>query len=568
MNIKAKGSFPDTAGEKDKYETIKRERQEHVDKVVQSPSRKKIVVAGPGTGKTYLFKTILEGKENTLTLTFVNALVEDLSLELCGVSDVRTLHSFARSVLKKVTQESIKIFPKVPQVIQEDARVLLNENIDFECLFDNRDDGNKHLQFYKNRKNYYGHYGFSEIVFEAVKHFENDDDAIPVYEQVVVDEFQDFNALEVSLIDLLAKKSPVLIVGDDDQALYESLRSASAKHIRQRCCDSTCGYEAFSLPYCSRCTRVIVEAVNDIITGATQNGYLSGRSSKPFTYFHDETKDRDSDKNPQLIYTQRFATQIPWFIQQRIEDIAKQVRDKFSVLIISPTKTQCKATVDALQKKGFQSVHFMEKKGKEDPTLLDGLKLLLQAKRECNRCNLGWRIAAKAILNDADFETVLKLADKEAGKSFSELIQPDKKREVTQMLTTLRAVRDGKRPDDAKLAELLKKVDLDAYEMATDCLKDEIRSGLWPDSNPGIRKTPITVTTIQSSKGLAADYVFITYFDDRYFIKHEDKISDQEICNFLVALTRARRGVFLISSDTKRTPVFLKWIDESRIEKM
>ena len=190
MNIKAKGSFPDTAGEKDKYETIKRERQEHVDKVVQSPSRKKIVVAGPGTGKTYLFKTILEGKENTLILTFVNALVEDLSLELCGVSDVRTLHSFARSVLKKVTQESIKIFPKVPQVIQEDARVLLNENIDFECLFDNRDDGNKHLQFYKNRKNYYGHYGFSEIVFEAVKHFES---VLNKMEQVADQEYPLFN---------------------------------------------------------------------------------------------------------------------------------------------------------------------------------------------------------------------------------------------------------------------------------------------------------------------------------------------------------------------------------------
>lgn len=41
-------------------------------------ARNKIVLAGPGTGKTTLFRTVLAGKANTLTLTFVNALVEDL----------------------------------------------------------------------------------------------------------------------------------------------------------------------------------------------------------------------------------------------------------------------------------------------------------------------------------------------------------------------------------------------------------------------------------------------------------------------------------------------------------
>ena len=42
-------------------------------------------------------------------------------------------------------------------------------------------------------------------------------------------------------------------------------------------------------------------------------------------------------------------------------------------------------------------------------------------------------------------------------------------------------------------------------------------------TDPGIKKIQIKVTTIESSKGLSADYVFITYFDDRYFIKDNDK---------------------------------------------
>ena len=85
------------------------------------------MVAGPGTGKTFLFKKALEGKSKTLTLTFVNSLVEDLSLELYGMSEVRTLHSFARGVLGKA-----KVFPKLSAVITEDASLLLDQELDFD----------------------------------------------------------------------------------------------------------------------------------------------------------------------------------------------------------------------------------------------------------------------------------------------------------------------------------------------------------------------------------------------------------------------------------------------------
>jgi superfamily I DNA/RNA helicase len=82
-----------------------------------------------------------------------------------------------------------------------------------------------------------------------------------------------------------------------------------------------------------------------------------------------------------------------------------------------------------------------------------------------------------------------------------------------------------------------------------------------------IRKLPIKVTTIQSSKGLAADLVVIAYFDDKYFIKHADQgITDNDVCNFLVALTRARKKVVFISTE-KADPTFLGWIDPKRIER-
>lgn len=548
-----------------KYEKSKIERQKYVDAVLNSQSKKSIVVAGPGTGKTYLFKEILKGKTKTLTLTFVNPLVEDLSLELCGISDVRTLHGFARSALGTATSGTVKVFPKLSEVIKEDAKILLNKDIDFDHMFHNRDDNNEYIEFYKKRKNYYDkHYGYSDIIFAIVKHFENKKNNIPTYEQVLVDEFQDFNRLEVSLIDLLAEKSPILLAGDDDQALYD-FKSASPEHIRQRHAQENTDYASFTLPYCSRCTRVIVEATNDIIQVAAKNGNLKGRINKEYKYFDDEKKDKDCDKYPKIGYGQLYAKQIPWFIEKRIEEIAEHEKGSFSVLVISPTKVQIRSIVTTLKSKGFSNIQFVEKRDGKGATLLDGLKILL----DDNKSNLGWRIVSKSLLSEADFNTLVANTGNDEAKNVSDLISIVHKKEANGMLKVLRSVKDDKEVDEKQLGAFLKRVDIDPYVMAKEFLKDEIFSGLSKSGNAAVRKIPIKATTIQSSKGLAAEYVFITNFDDQYFIKNKEKnkISDQDICNFLVALTRAKKKVFLISS-IKREPIFLKWINNSRIEKI
>jgi superfamily I DNA/RNA helicase len=549
----------------DKYAVARHQRQKYVDAVVGAQTDKNLVVAGPGTGKTYLFKAVLQGKTNTLTLTFVNALLADLSLELFGLSDVKTLHGFARSQLQRVTGKTVKVFPKLSEVIKEDAGVLLGGEIDFDYLFNNKVDGDPHLDFYKKRKDYYGHYGFADLVYAVVLYFERHQDKIPAYAQVVVDEFQDFNALEVSLIDLLAKKSPVLLAGDDDQALYESLKCASAKHIRKRHAGESPGYACFTLPYCSRSTRVIVDAANDIITHAKDSGLLLGRINKPYEYFEDATKDVESNANPQIVYSRVFAKQISWFNQKQVEDITRQLRAKFTVLVLSPTRTQCRGIYETLKAKGFENVQFTEKGDIAQPSLLDGLKLLLTD----DKCNLAWRIVSRKLLDGTAFEALLKQTEGDGEtKGLSVLIDPSLKKEVRRLLKTLRRVRDGKQKlADDQLAELFAGIGVDAYETAAQSLRDQLASPSPRMADPGIRRTSILVTTIQSSKGMAADYVFITHFDDRYCVRDRNKstLSDQDVCSFLVALTRARKRVFLLSTDKGKTPTFLQWIDEKRI---
>jgi superfamily I DNA/RNA helicase len=542
-----------------RYRDANSERHSHIERVLASLSPKKVVVAGPGTGKTYLFKQVLEGKRNPLTLTFVNALVEDLSLDLYGMSEVRTLHSFARNLLKLLwKKKDINVFPRLSSIIAEDLQMLTGERIDFDKIFHTRDDGNEHIAFYRRRKKYYDDsYGYPDIVFAAVKFLEEHSEAIPTYDQIVVDEFQDFNELEVSLIDLLSQRSPVLLAGDDDQALYD-FKNADSKHIRARHNGNHPGYEAFNLPFCSRCTRVVVDAANDIIKSAKANGLLIGRIAKPYRYFEDKEKDAISARHHTITYTQRFAPQFAWFIDAKLAEIAAAVRREFTVLVISPTKAQARKVATALRKKGFQGVEFVERADRE-PGLLDGLKVLL----ENGSSNLGWRIVAGELLKErtSDLKSLLERSDREGAPAIRMLVSQEHKKLTKKMLTVLRDVRDDRPISEAGLL-LLKQIGTEPHKMGLEALNDELNSRGQVVS-PGLRQLPIKATTVQGSKGLSADVVFLTHFDDRLFISRSG-ITDKDVCSFLVALTRAKMKVFLMSSQRK-SPTFLQWIDPKRV---
>ncbi len=531
-------------GENDRYERAEKERDEFVQKVLTSQSSKKVVVAGPGTGKTHLFKEILKTKNAALTLTFINALVDDLSLGLKGLSDVRTLHSFALGAFRNAVGDKgkkVKIFSKLSNVIKEDASILLGKDMDFDVMFQNRDDGNVALKFYKKRKDYYGdHYGHTDIVYAIVKIFEAGEKTIPSFEQIVVDEFQDFNLLEVSLIDLLAKKSPVVLAGDDDQALY-FFKSADPVHIRKRYDTGNTDYESFTLPYCSRSSRVIVEATNDILSAAGKLKNLKSiknRIPKPYIYFEDKQKDKEqiNEKNPTIVHCQIYDTGIPWFIAKAIEEIAEEQKKEFSVLIISPTRDKAVALSTALRDKGFAGI-MCDPKGEKDYTAIEGLRILSQDDKD----NLGWRIMAKFILKPKDFKKFIEKSASRKPETTEALLRAAGASVVVDQVKDLLSQMTSEKPIDSASASLLTMLGMDPEKL----VKDAVKQDLFPERLrlSWAAKLQMTATTIPGSKGLAADYVFITHFDDMFF-----KIRDQDICNLLVALTRARKRAYLVST--------------------
>src|SRR5208283_5033360 len=148
--------------------------------------------------------------------------------------------------------------------------------------------------------------------------------------------------------------------------------------------------------------------------------------------------------------------------------------DEFAVLLISPTRTQCRQIVVALRDKGFENIHYVERQESMEPTLLEGLKLLLENKAS----NLGWRIVARALLPAAEFESLLKkTASDDNPPQFCEVIGDSAKRQALALLKVLRAVKDGKgQGSEAGIADFLNRVAVDAVGMATGQLREQIRS--------------------------------------------------------------------------------------------
>jgi len=545
-----------------KYEAFATERTNSVNAILDSTAEKKVVVAGPGTGKTFLFKKILNGKTKTLTLSFVNALVDDLSLELYGISEVRTLHSFGRSELSKLLKKEVNIYSKLSAIIHQDFKILTGTEIDFDVLFHERKDDDANLDFYEARRQYYDYYGFTDVIYSAVKAFEADPKNVPSYEQVLIDEFQDFNKLEVSMIDLLASKSPILLAGDDDQALYEFLKHASAHHIRLRHEDKMPEYEAFNLPYCSRCPEVIVEATNDLIKNAKEKGLLNDRIEKPYIYFPNKDKDSISNQFPTISHSIKFAKQVPWFIEKCIGETANSIKNKFDVLIITSNNNQVRAIAKALKEKGFRNLDFPNKPKDREINFLDAFEMLIKNSKD----NLGWRIISSLLLSSDELNALIKQSSEDLSKKLFEILPSDFTKGVLETAKAVKSILNEKPLSAELLAETFRQFGIDPNKISSDYLCEEFYALNPPSGNPALRNIPIKITTIQSSKGLAADVVFIANFDDRFFLKDGNSITDQDICNFLVALTRTKKKAFLISTIPNEIPSLLKWINRRKID--
>lgn len=554
-------------------ELLKKERQKYTDKILNSPSPKKLIIVGPGTGKTYIFKTLLrkikkESGEEGLAVTFIRNLVADLKIDLAGLAKVSTFHAFCKSRLHPIRNEEFEYYPDLFKIIGEDFEFLGEKSLDEEkierCFYGIKDE--KVIDSTLKIGDYYNASGHSDAVYRVIKYFEAHSNHIPSYPLIVVDEYQDFNYLETSLIEILSRQSPVLIVGDDDQALY-AFKQASVKYIRRL--TQNPDFQRFELPYCSRCPKVIVDAVNEIVKIAIEKGRLNNRVNKLFKYFSPE-KEVDSKHHPNIFNVccsveRKNCHYMGRFIANEISQIPKvyiresKKRREPTVLIIGPGQF-----LRGIRKELKNRLeYFSEEKSTKDEAIniIDGYKLLAKNKNS----RLGWRI----ILHCDPCDN----SDKVIKKALSERVDLNPFIQSKQYIAK-----------HMELADLTSKIIVNeelnifkqtSIEEAINLSLEEIRAYLqieedddfgtqeiFPDEEDA--KPDILCTSFEGSKGLAAQYVFIVGVNENHFPQKVPP-SDRDICRLIVALTRTRKRCYVIScnrfGEEQLAPsVFLTWL--------
>ncbi len=75
----------------------------------------------------------------------------------------------------------------------------------------------------------------------------------------------------------------------------------------------------------------------------------------------------------------------------------------------------------------------------------------------------------------------------------------------------------------------------------------------------------ILFTNLVGSKGLSAEHVFVVGMMDGHFPRDRNAITDEEVCSFLVALSRTRKQCHLISAGffgrgPLQRSIFLNWV--------
>jgi superfamily I DNA/RNA helicase len=145
---------------------VETELKEAVDRVIASRSRKKLVVAGPGAGKTTLFRKLLEAADGEpkqrLVLTFINALKGDLDRSLGDVSQVFTLHGYCQYLLRRNAKfrdgltANFRCYPGLVSLIKTDWEWLEESDAPrFAELMRNLNCSDDQKLFYRERSNYY-----------------------------------------------------------------------------------------------------------------------------------------------------------------------------------------------------------------------------------------------------------------------------------------------------------------------------------------------------------------------------------------------------------------------------
>lgn len=467
----------------------------------------KILIAGPGTGKTTNIKNIISEHGNGskfLVLSFTNATVKDLQSNLAeqGVSEnnCMTLHKFA---VKYNHDQSRHVL--LPKEVDELKQIAKSTKIGFEKLCD-------FLQ--------------CTTFDQMIERFATFAKANPVhlkqklenYDSLIVDEYQDFNPSEQKLIDILIGEiKNSYILGDDDQCIYD-FKDASSDKIISFHSDTTNEI----IPHehkCYRCPDKVVEHATYLI----QNN--KKRIAKEW---------HKTGKDGEIEYCQLNS----------FDEVAINVIDKLSsiigrnVLVLSPVGFAVEPLLKKLEEKGIGFTNFFSPRVSDELVMRTWeVKSIFGNYVYLNLVLLGY---SKLTSRKNFYELIKKHFD--AGLNFDELFKLLTNKlpgEIVNNELSLNDFLSQDRYSDINL--LFNKSDGRSDEEKLENMFKEIEE---------MEEKNIKVMSIHKSKGLGADYVFMIGLNEGILPnkkKGNDSMESQRRL-FYVGMTRAKEQLFLYSN--------------------
>ena len=548
---------------------------------------KMLVVSGPGTGKSTLFKQRIlhwlnqNPEARILAVSFVRKLVADLAADIAGDArltdeqkkqvEVLTLHGYARSLVEK--NHGTRKTPFRPHfkiigqswkdVVWSDVLHLVGQtSIDQYSwkMCEHQFHSNKFYrstawkaiyQGYSTLCSFYNASGFADLIVRARRAVE-ENPALEENHFFIVDEYQDFNRSEELLINEVTQNCHgILVVGDDDQVLYETLKAGNAALIRALYNDPAFGKGM--LPFCGRCGKHIVGASAHFLSQNKEEGCIEKIYLPLETEVEAQKVSVIGCAAPQsaVYYVRQFMDEHKGELEERREKLKRGEEKDAFLLILTPSREvrfYGKATPELF---GLVSEYRQDRKSLSE----DYYKLLCHyalGKRPEDNFNFRKVLYYEGVDPERVAEVIRSAIA--AGKQLCELDEPeigacrDKATKTTAILNSacnaeeqVSRILPYIKLDDSKHVTLeLAQYPIGAEEgERTGELQEEEEAELAELEVQ--RMSAVELLTIVGAKGLSADHVIILGFDNvnmAYVSKNA----------FYVAMTRARRSLHLITA--------------------
>jgi DNA helicase-2/ATP-dependent DNA helicase PcrA len=348
-----------------------------------------LVLAGAGSGKTRVlvhriaWKIKVEGLSpySIMAVTFTNKAAREmrgrieelLGSSLQGGMWVGTFHGLAHRLLKAHAREAG--LPENFQILDSDDQLRLMKRIHRElqlddsrwpprqsCYFINghKDEGRRSahiddaggdlylqtmLKVYRRYEEICQQQGvidFAELLLRALELWRDNPAVLAHYQQrfkhVLVDEFQDTNAVQYAWLRILAGNGmPITAVGDDDQSIY-GWRGARIENIQQFSKDFA-DTRIIRLEQNYRSTGTILSAANAVIKNNSQRLgkelWTSGEDGEPITLFA-AFNEQDEAR----------------FVTDRIDELLRQDYRRAEIGILYRSNAQSRVLEEALIRSG------------------------------------------------------------------------------------------------------------------------------------------------------------------------------------------------------------------------